>query len=210
MKKNQQPMKTGRLSTVKKPNSYLSDLSQNGGAIRKPQKVTIKHTAKILPKFSVILEGYMRWGGGYDGQSTNFHSRHRGSGDSAVVKHKKPFYEALKRQSDEHMHPWQWHAMRQRYPTARKLINILTNDDLYTFAITGQFEETTEYEVKSTWSTSKPIEQLQEDVGLNATLALVADENKPPEFPRIKRPPPKVETIDNSKEMKPPPPKPVG
>ena len=30
MKKNQQSMKTGTSSTVKKPNSYLSDLSQNG------------------------------------------------------------------------------------------------------------------------------------------------------------------------------------
>ena len=179
------------------------------------QKVTIKHTAKVLPKFSVALEGYMRWDGGYDGQSTIFHSRHRGSGDRAVVKHnfgdaQKPFYEALKEQSDKNMRLWRWHAMRQRYPTARKLIDILTNDDLYTFAITGQFEETTEYEVKSTWSASKLTEQLQEDVGLNAILALVADENKPPEFPRIKPPPPKVETIDNSKEMKSSPPEPVG
>ena len=184
-------------------------------AIRKPQKVTIPYTAKILPRFSVILEGCMRWGGGYDGQFTNFHSKHSGSGDRVVVKHnfgdvQKPFYEALKEQSDENMHPWQWHAMKQRYPTTRNLIDILTNEDLYTFTMTGQFEETTEYEAKSTWSASRPIEQLQEDVGLNATLALVADENKPPEFPRIKPPPPKVETIDNSKEIKPPPPQPVG
>lgn len=73
----------------------------------------------------------------------------------------------------------------------------------------GQFEETTEYEVKSTWSASRPINQLREDIGYNMTLQ--TDENrKPPKLPRIKPPPPKVETIDNSKEMKPPPAEPIG
>ena len=74
--------------------------------------------------------------------------------------------------------------------------------------MTGQLEEITEYEVKSTWSASKPIEQLQQDLGLNTTA--VTGEGKPPVFPRIKPSPPKVDTIDNSKEMKPPPPQPVG
>ena len=98
--------------------------------------------------------------------------------------------------------------MKQRYPESKTLIDILTNEDLYTFTMTGQFEETTEYEVKSTWSASKPIGQLQEDVGLNATFQTEGSNN--PELPRIKPPPPEVETIDNSKEMKPPPPRPVG
>lgn len=112
-------------------------------AIRKPRRVTLPYTAKILPKFSVVLEGYMRWGGGENGESTNFHAKHRGSRERAVVKHnfgdaQKPFYEALKEQSEGNMHPWQWHAMRQRYPETWALIDILANEDLYTFTMTGQ------------------------------------------------------------------------
>ena len=78
----------------------------------------------------------MRWGGGENRESTNFHAKHRGSRERAVVKHnfgdaQKPFYEALKEQSEENMHPWQWHAMRQRYPETWALIDILANEDLY-------------------------------------------------------------------------------
>ena len=58
--------------------------------------------------------------------------------------------------------------------------------------------------MKSVWSASRPIDQLQGDVAPNVTTQ--AGKWKPPEFPRIKPPPPKVKTIDNSKEMKPPPP----
>lgn len=112
-------------------------------AIGIPRKVTLPYTAKILPKFSVILEGYMRWGGGPNGGSTNFHAKYRGSGDRPNVKHnfgdaQKPFYEALKEQSEENMHPWQWHAMRQRYSESQELIDILTDEDLYIFTMTGE------------------------------------------------------------------------
>ena len=168
-------------------------------AVKKPRKITIPYTAKILPKFSVELEGYMKWGGGYHGSNPNFHLEHRGSGDRKTIKYNfgdanKPFYEDLKEKVEQNVSPWQWHALKQQYPYAQYYIDMLTNEDLYIFTMTGQFEETTELEVKSTWSLSRPLDQLKD-------AEESAVEKKPPEFPRIHPPPPKVKTVDNSKDI---------
>ena len=86
-------------------------------AFKKPEKVTLPYTATIVPSFTVKLEGYMKWGGGYHGATTNFHQDHRGSGDRRNVEHsfgtaEIPFYEDLKNQIEQNMLPWQWHAMK--------------------------------------------------------------------------------------------------
>ena len=177
-------------------------------AIKKPEKVTIPYTAIIVPTFSVKLEGYMKWGGGYHGATTNFHQDHRGSGNRDNVEHtfgsaQIPFYEDLKNQIEQNMLPWQWHAMKQNYPYATFYIDQLTNKDLYAFTMTGQFEESTENEIKSYWYPSRPIEEMADAI---ANLTLMADQGeKFPEFPPVRPPPPKVNTIDNTKETQVPP-----
>lgn len=137
-------------------------------AFRKPQKVTIPYTATVLPTFTVTLEGYMVWGGGYHGNSPNFHWEHRGSGDRKKISFKfgndqKPFYEDLEEQIDQNKYPWQWHAMKQHYPHAQYYIDQLINKDLYSFTMVGQFEESTEIEVKSYWYPSKSLDQMTHD-----------------------------------------------
>ena len=177
-------------------------------AFKKPEKVTLPYTATIVPTFTVELEGYMKWGGGYHGATTNFHQDHRGSGDRRNVEHsfgtaEIPFYEDLKNQIEQNMLPWQWHAMKQNYPYANYFIDQLTNKDLYAFTMAGQFEETTENEIKSYWYPSRPIGEMEDAI---ANLTLMADQGeKFPEFPRIRPPPPNVKTIGNSKETKVPP-----
>lgn len=173
-------------------------------AFKKPQKVTIPYTATIVPTFTVKLEGYMVWGGGYHGNNPNFHQEERGSGDRRKIEYtfgnaQKPFYEDLEEQIDQNKYPWQWHALKQHYPYAKYFIDRLINKDLYSFTMVGQFEESTENEVKSTWYPSKPIDQMGDAL---ANLTAQADQGgKPVEFPRVLPPPPKVKVIDNSKEM---------
>ena len=37
-------------------------------------RTTVSYTATIIAKFSAELDGFMRWGGGYNGASTNYHN----------------------------------------------------------------------------------------------------------------------------------------
>ena len=179
-------------------------------AIVRPRKVTIPYTAKILPTFSVTLEGYMKWGGGVHGEYTNFHHEHRGSGDRETITYtfgdaNRPFYEDLKQKVQQNVYPWQWHAMKEHFPSLQYYIDALTNEDLYVFTMAGQFEEVTEYEVHSKWEPSRPINQLPETAKRLAKKQKDEEHNKPPELPRTYPPPPKVKTVDNSKEKKAPP-----
>ncbi|KAJ7370005.1 hypothetical protein OS493_034737 [Desmophyllum pertusum] len=177
-------------------------------AFKKPQEVIIPYTATVLATFTVEFEGYMIWGGGYNGNHPNFHQEQRGSEDRNNMKWKfgsahKPFYEDLKDQIEQNLYPWQWHAMKQQYPHAQYYIDQLLNKDLYAFTMEGQFEESTENEIKSYWYPSKPIDQMGDAL---ANLTAQADQAmKNPKFPRIRPEAPKVKTIDNSKEMNAPP-----
>ena len=38
-------------------------------------RTTVPYTATIIAKFSVDLCGFMRWGGGYNGDNTNYHNK---------------------------------------------------------------------------------------------------------------------------------------
>ena len=50
------------------------------------QRVTVPYTATIIAKFSAELDGFLRWGGGYNGGAPNFHVNHRGSGSRPTFK----------------------------------------------------------------------------------------------------------------------------
>ena len=63
-------------------------------AFEKPQKVTITHTAIIVPKFKVKLEGCMVWGG--VATMEIIQKNNRGSGDRKYIEYtfrndQKPF-----------------------------------------------------------------------------------------------------------------------
>lgn len=173
-------------------------------AFKKPQKVTIPYTATIVPTFSVKLEGYMKWGGGYYGNFPNFHQEHRGSGDRKKLSYTfgsadKPFYDDLKDQIEQNMYPWQWLALKQHYPYSKYFIDQLINSDLYAFTMEGQFEEITENEIKSKWYPSRPISEMNDAL---ANLTAMQDQGeKFPLFPRINPEGPAVKIIDNSKDI---------
>lgn len=110
------------------------------------QRTTVPYTATIIAKFSVQLDGFLRWGGGKNGDSTNYHVEHRGSDSRPSFAYKMgdantPFYEALKKASERNLHPWQWHAMKQKYPSAQTTIDSLIDEKFYEFTLTGQFED---------------------------------------------------------------------
>ena len=180
-------------------------------AFKKPQTVTIPYTATIVPTFSVKLEGYMKWGGGYHGATTNFHQDHRGSGDREEVEHSfrsahKPFYEDLKDQLEQNMHPWHAMACYEAKISLRTIVHRSAEKkkDFYAFTMEGQFEDTTENEIKSYWYPTKPIVEMEEEEMANLTAQ--ADQvQKFSGFPRIFPPAPKVKIIDNSMEMEIPP-----
>ena len=52
-----------------------------------------------------------------------------------------PFYEDLKRQSQQNQAPWQWNVMMQKYPHAENVIASLTKEGNYEFILTGKFED---------------------------------------------------------------------
>ncbi|XP_028394008.1 uncharacterized protein LOC114518245 [Dendronephthya gigantea] len=107
---------------------------------------TVPYTATVIAHFSGEMDGFLRWGGGYGGDSTNYHYQHRGSGDRPTFKYRfgsasKPFYTALKEESDRSMRPWQWTDMKNRYTSAQSIINTLVDEKLYEFTLTGKFED---------------------------------------------------------------------
>ncbi|XP_048576422.1 uncharacterized protein LOC5514381 [Nematostella vectensis] len=144
-------------------------------------RTTVPYTATIIVHFSAELDGFLRWGGGKDGDSTNYHYEHRGSNRRPTFKYKfgdssTPFYSALKKQSDRSMRPWEWHEMKARYSHAQTLINALTDESKYEFTLTGQFEDVIGHHVDIHWSTTS----LKVPRGLERTLAET-------HFPKIKR-----------------------
>ncbi|XP_048586611.1 aerolysin-5-like [Nematostella vectensis] len=148
-------------------------------------RTTVPYTATIIVHFSAELDGFLRWGGGKDGDSTNYHYEHRGSNRRPTFKYKfgdssTPFYSALKKQSDRSMRPWEWHEMKARYSNAQPLINALTDESKYEFTLTGQFEDVIGHHVDIHWSTTS----LKVPRGFEETLAET-------HFPKIKGTSPK-------------------
>lgn len=109
-------------------------------------RTTVAYTAVIEVEFSLELKGFLRWGGGYDGDSTNYHYRHRGSDGRPTFHYRfgnssRTFREALTSESRSNMSPWQWEAMLQKYSSAISVIDRLTNENRCQFELTGYFED---------------------------------------------------------------------
>lgn len=77
---------------------------------------------------------------------TIFYCSYKGKADRKTVKYKfgnkqTPFYEDLKRKSDEGHAPWDWYTMKQQYSSAKIIIANLVNTGKYEFTLSGQFED---------------------------------------------------------------------
>ncbi|XP_001639919.2 aerolysin [Nematostella vectensis] len=121
-------------------------------------RITVPYTATIIAHFSAELDGFLRWGGGYNGDSTNYHYQHRGSKRRSTVKYRfgdasTPLYQDLKDKSSRNIRPWQWHDMTSRYQYAQSLINQLADERLYEFTLTGQFEDVVGQDASVLWKT---------------------------------------------------------
>ncbi|KAH9496627.1 hypothetical protein Btru_009852 [Bulinus truncatus] len=118
-------------------------------------RATIPYTAVIIAKFSTQFRGFLRWGQGYSSPTTNYHYKHKGSGDRPTVNYRfgspsVPFYEALKKESGSQSEPWLWNEMLQNYPWAGQLIKGLTDETQYEFTLSGTLQKVagTTFDVK--------------------------------------------------------------
>lgn len=162
------------------------------------QRVTVPYTATVIAKFSAQTDGFLRWGGGYNGGSTNYHYQYRGSDSRPTFKYRFgsgsiPFYKALKEQSDRNTRPWQWHDVKQKYSSAQRVINTLVDEKYYEFTLSGQFEDVLGTHADIQWHslTSKRSVPLQ-DTAPN-----------PKDPPRVFPKPPEVEIFKNRNKEKP-------
>ncbi|XP_059148831.1 aerolysin-4-like [Physella acuta] len=121
-------------------------------------KSSVNYTATIIVKFSTELQGFLRWSGGIGHADTNYHYKHRGSGDRPTFNYrfgdsKVPFYTALKRESDTNSHPWLWTNLKSAYPGLQQVINDLCDENRYVFKLTGKFEDVSGKNVDFHWDT---------------------------------------------------------
>uniref|UniRef100_A0A182YTP9 Aerolysin-like C-terminal domain-containing protein n=1 Tax=Biomphalaria glabrata TaxID=6526 RepID=A0A182YTP9_BIOGL len=119
-------------------------------------RTTLPYTATIRVKFSVDFQGFLRWGGGRNGQDTNYHHQYRGSEDRPSFHYQfgdksVPFYEALKEQSNKNSLPWEWFNIKSKYPVAQALIDDLVNEKHYQFTLNGEFEDIMGTSVDVVW-----------------------------------------------------------
>jgi len=123
-------------------------------------RVTTPYTATVLLKCSTKLRGFLRWGGGYNGRTTNYHYKQRGSRKKINFDYKfgdadTSFWEALHKQSRDNYRPWEWINMKQRWTYAGTVIDKLTKEKNYQFTLRGKFEDVQGYKVEIRWKNPK-------------------------------------------------------
>ncbi|XP_055893170.1 uncharacterized protein LOC129927597 [Biomphalaria glabrata] len=123
-------------------------------------RTTIPYTAVIIARFNVKFRGFLRWGKGFGSATTNYHHQHKGSGDRPTVPYtfgdkSEAFYTALKRESETQAMPWLWNEMIKNYPSARQLINRLTNETQYEFTLNGKLEHVAGTKIDVIWENAR-------------------------------------------------------
>ncbi|KAH9496634.1 hypothetical protein Btru_009897 [Bulinus truncatus] len=153
--KSTQNSKTLTISTSKTVQPYSA---AKYGVIMSKSRTTIPYTAVIIAKFSTQFRGFLRWGQGYSSPITNYHYKHKGSGDRPTVNYSfgspsVPFYEALKKESESQSEPWLWNEMLQNYPSAGPIIKSLTDETQYEFKLSGTLQKVEGTKVDVLWET---------------------------------------------------------
>ena len=108
-------------------------------------------------QFSAKLEGFLRWGGGKGGDTTNFHQKYHGSEERPEVPYTigsstEPLYKFLKTVSQRGDNMWMWNDMKQKYEWLPKVIDALTNEKLYEFELEGNFHDVSGLSMDVNWS----------------------------------------------------------
>ncbi|KAH9488922.1 hypothetical protein Btru_058743 [Bulinus truncatus] len=121
-------------------------------------RTTIPYTAVIIAKFSTEFIGFMRHGGGYGSKTTNYHYQYQGTKNTPTIKHRfgstsVPFYTALRREVESQSRPWLWTEMFKNYPTARNVINSLTDEAQYEFTLHGTLAQVAGTKIDVNWET---------------------------------------------------------
>ncbi|XP_005097555.1 uncharacterized protein LOC101859480 [Aplysia californica] len=170
---------------------------------------TVPYTAKVVVQFSAELQGFLRWGGGVNGDTTNFHNSYKGSGARPTFNYKfgspkTPFYEALKEQSDTMQYPWLWADMEARYSNARELIESLSDEGRYEFFLNGKFDDISGKDVQIKWNDAGSARRRKRSADKGITQVVATEgANDPPEVfpppPVVKKDP--VVRVDTLNEM---------
>jgi hypothetical protein len=108
------------------------------------------YTAIIVPKFSVQLKGFLKWGGDDpNGPNTNYHKDYAGKGSRPRTDGQGwakfggagvSFADDLSNKVKNRILPWQWQRLLNQHPEAQSYINQLTNSANYAFTITGRVD----------------------------------------------------------------------
>jgi hypothetical protein len=112
------------------------------------------YTAIIESTFSVMLIGFLRWGGGDpESPGTNYHKDWAGSGKRPMMDEKTPeatfggndgrsFAEDLLFKSANRVTPWQWERLFRQHPDVQGTVNQLCDTSTYQFIRTGRIDIT--------------------------------------------------------------------
>ncbi|KAH9502866.1 hypothetical protein Btru_074670 [Bulinus truncatus] len=157
---NENSKQTSRTFSINTKKTVQPFSSAKYNVIVSKTRTTIPYTAVMIAKFSTEFRGFMKYGGGYGTPNTNYHYQYAGNADKPTVNYKfgssaVPFYTALKKESDFKAKPWLWNEVLKYYPTARQIIDSLTNETQYEFTLSGTLEKVAGSKIDVTWETLK-------------------------------------------------------
>ncbi|KAK0062238.1 Biomphalysin 10 [Biomphalaria pfeifferi] len=118
-------------------------------------RTTVPYTATIIAKFSTEFRGFLRWDGGNDSPTSNYHYQFKGSKDRLTFNYRfgddsEAFYSALKKEIITRSKPWFWKDIITNYPDAQH-INRLIDESQYEFTLSGTFEHVAGKRIDVLW-----------------------------------------------------------
>ncbi|KAI8798498.1 Biomphalysin 10 [Biomphalaria glabrata] len=120
-------------------------------------RTTVPYTATIIAKFSTEFRGFLRWDGGNDSPTSNYHYQFKGSEDRPTFNYRfgddsEAFYSALKKEIITRSKPWLWKDIITNYPDTQHLINRLIDESQYEFTLSGTFEHVAGKRIDVLWN----------------------------------------------------------
>ncbi|XP_005098969.1 uncharacterized protein LOC101847822 [Aplysia californica] len=158
-------------------------------------RTTQYYRATVRVECTAKFNGNLRKGGGSGAHDTNYHTRYTGQKASNVEyqfgNKNKPFYVAVKEESEQWSNPWMWGDVLYRRPLVKELVGNLTEKKHYEFVLEGKFDDIQGYKVELEFGnhtklprptfddyddTTTPVFDFNSDVLQGRDKAIVADE----------------------------------